>query len=60
MIMYNAQFPLCTDLITVELRSKGPGRKGIPLIREILSSPIDYFPIHFYIGYKGISVYGKN
>ena len=42
---------------TVELRSKG---KGIPPIREIISGPIDYFLIHFYIGYKGISVYGKN
>ena len=45
---------------TVELRSKGPGRKGIPPIREIISDPISYFPIYFYIGYKGISVYGKN
>ena len=45
---------------TVELRSMGPGRKGIPLIREIISDPISYFPIYIYIGYKGISVYGKN
>jgi len=36
---------------TVELRSKGPGRKGIPPIREIFSSP--YL---FLIGYMGISV----
>ena len=45
---------------TVELRSKGPGRKGIPSIREIISGPIDYFLIHFYIGYKAIWVYRKN
>ena len=45
---------------TVELCSKGPGRKGIPPIREIISDPIGYFPIYSYIGYKGISVYGKN
>ena len=45
---------------TVELRSKGPGRKGNPPIREKISSPIKHFPIYFYIGYKGISVYGKN
>ena len=45
---------------TVELRSKGPGRKGIPPIREIISGPIGYFPIYFYIGYKGISVHRKN
>ena len=51
-----------TDSIryTVELRSKGPGRKGIPPIREIILGPISYFPVYFYIGYKGISVYGKN
>ena len=45
---------------TVELRSKGPGKKGNPPIRENISSPIKHFPIYFYIGYKGISVYGKN
>ena len=45
---------------TVELRSKGPGRKGNPPIRENISSPIKHFLIYFYIGYKGISVYGKN
>ena len=28
---------------TVELRSKGPGRKGNLSIRKIISSPIDYF-----------------
>ena len=43
----------------VDLRSKGPGRKLIPLIREIILGPIGYFPIYFYIGYKAISVYGK-
>ena len=45
---------------TVELRSKGPGSKGNPPIREMISGPICHFPIYFYIGYKGISVYGKN
>ena len=29
--------------ITVELRSKGPGRKGNPPIREKISSPIKHF-----------------
>ena len=43
---------------TVELRSKGPGRKGNPPIRENISSPNS--PYNFYIGYKGISVYRKN
>ena len=45
---------------TVELRSKGPGRKGNPLIRERISSLINHFLIYFYIGYKEISVYRKN
>ena len=45
---------------TVELRSKWPGRKGIPPIREIILGYISFFPIHFYIGYKGIWVYKKN
>ena len=27
---------------------------------KIILDPISYFPIYFYIGYKGISVYGKN
>ena len=45
---------------TVELRSKGPSRKGNPPIREKISSPIKYFPIYFYIGYEGISVFEKN
>jgi len=43
----------------VELRSKGPGRKGNPPIRDIILEPISYFPIYFYIGYKGISIYEK-
>ena len=25
----------------------------------MILGPISYFPIYFYIGYKGISVYGK-
>ena len=45
---------------TVEFRSKGPGRKGNPPIREIISGPFSHFLIYFHIGYKGISVYGKN
>ena len=45
---------------TVELRSKGPGRKGNPPIREMISGPISYVPIYIYISYKGISVHGKN
>ena len=45
---------------TVELRSKGPGRKGNPPIREMISGFISNFSIYFYIGYKGISVYRKN
>ena len=44
----------------VKLRSKGPGRKGIPPVREIIWGPINYFSYYFYIGYKGISVYRKN
>ena len=46
-------------VVTVELRSKGPGRKGNPPIREIILGPIGYFPIYFYIGYKGILFCGK-
>ena len=42
---------------TVELRSKGPGRKGNPPIGKIISGPISNFPIDFFIGYKEISVY---
>ena len=45
---------------TVDLRSKGPGRKGNPLEKEMISSPMNDFRIHFYIGYKGFSVYRKN
>ena len=45
---------------TVDLRSKGPGSKGNPPLREIISGLISLFSIYFYIGYKGISVYGKN
>jgi len=45
---------------TVELRSKGPGSKGNPPIREMISGPIYHFPFYFYISYKRISVYGKN
>ena len=33
---------------------------NIEMKREMISGPIDNFPIDFYIGYKGISVYGKN
>ena len=36
---------ICSLLSTVELRSKGPGRKGIPPIKEIFLGPISYFPI---------------
>ena len=36
-------------LYTVELRSKGPGRKGNPPLRERISGPINHFPIYFYI-----------
>ncbi len=35
-------------LYTVELRSKGPGRKGNPPIRERISSPIHLFPFFIY------------
>ena len=48
------------QICTVELRSKGPSQKGNPLLRENILSPNNYFLIYFYIGYKGISVYGKN
>jgi len=48
------------QVCTVELRSKGPGRKGIAPLREIIWGPINYFSYHFYIGYKDISIYGKN
>ncbi len=37
-------------LVTVELCSKGPGRKGNPPIREMLLGPISYFPIYFHHG----------
>ena len=47
-------------LSTVELHSKGPGRKGNLPKREEISSPTKHFPIYLYIGYKGISVYRKN
>ena len=47
-------------LFTVELHSKGPGRKGNPPIRERISGPGNHFLILFFIGYKGISVFGKN
>ena len=49
-----------TFVDTVEFHSRGPGRKGIPPIREIISGPIGYFSFYFYIGYKRISVYKKN
>ena len=48
------------ELTTVELRSKGPGRKGNPPLREMISGLIGHSPINFYIGYKGISVNGKD
>ena len=41
---------------TVGLCSKGHNRKGNPPKREMILGPINYFPISFYIGYKGISV----
>ena len=41
---------------TVELHSKGPDRKGNLPIREMISGFIN----HYFIGYKGISVYEKN
>jgi len=44
----------------MELRHKGPGRKGNPPIMEIISNLINCFPVYIYIGYKRISVYGKN
>ena len=43
----------------MELSSKGPSSKGNPHISKIILGPNDYFPIHFYIGNKGILVYGK-
>ena len=48
---------MCT---TVNLRSKGPGRKGNPPLRDIDLSPSVISFSYSYIGYKGISVYGKN
>ena len=47
-------------LMTVELCTKGPGRKGNPPFREIILCPNIYFPNSLYTGYKGILVYGKN
>ena len=47
-------------MITVEPRSKGTVKKGNPPKREMIQGPISYFLIYFYIGYKGISVFGKN
>ena len=61
-VPFTSQFLMLSALLwnaTVELRSKGPGRKGNPPIREKISGPMNHFPIYFYIGYKGISVYGK-
>ena len=58
--MTGDSYRLKGDSYTVEIRSKGPGRKGNSSIREKISSPIKHFPIYFYIGSKGISVYGKN
>ena len=44
----------------VQLRSKGPDRKGSLPIKEIISGSINPLPIHFYIGYEGFSVYRSN
>ena len=38
----------------MELRSKGPGRKGIPPISKTILGSIYYFRIYFYIGYEGL------
>ena len=62
-VPFTSQFLMLSALLwnaTVELRSKGPGRKGNPPIRERISGPINHFLIYFYIDYKRISVYGKN
>ena len=57
-------YPTRSDLnslkTTVDLRPKGPRRKVNPLIREIISGFINFFPINCYIGYKRISIYKKN
>jgi len=44
---------------TVELRSKGPGRKETPSIWQKISNRLNHFPIHFYIGYKRIKAIWK-
>ena len=45
---------------TLKLRYKGPGRKGIPPIREIFSSPITFFSFHFYMGIREFKSMNKN
>ena len=45
---------------TVNLCSKGPSRKGNPLLRSINLSPNIIFFSYSYIAYKGILVYGMN
>ena len=40
---------------TVELRSKGPGRKGNPLIREMILGSISYFLFYLYSGYYSLT-----
>jgi hypothetical protein len=45
---------------TVDLRSKGPSRKGNPPLRDIDLYPDMIFFSYSYIGYKGISVHEKN
>ena len=44
----------------VDPRSKGPSQKGYPPLMEIISRTNNLSIIHLYIGYKGLSVYGKN
>ncbi len=44
----------------MELRSKGPGRKGNLLMEVMISSPINYFSLELNIGLKGIFVLKEN
>ena len=48
------------ELNTVDLRSKGPNRKGNPFIKEMISGLIRYCSIPFHIGHKGILVCEKS
>ena len=47
-------------IYTVNLRSKGPARKGNSSLRDIDLGPDKIFYSYSYIGYKRISVFGKN